>query len=254
MHAAFSKVLKEIAARLSAVGEYIVGTGEPMVEQYLRRKPQNTAAAADVEATGTPPQVVDRTEVTDQWRQTADGHSNKRADVVLSFNSGDCVKLVDVMFAAANSKLIKDYRAGKAAVEGAKHKLATYAKDFQLNNDRGVELVLCVAEPSGALAPQARNFLRQLAEYGSNPIIEYGQILRTISVHIHTARAKMVHEIIARYSTDGPPTTPFVSPSPRTLPPLLPPPAPLPICEQNRAAGRRNAVAPPRRRPRASGD
>lgn len=253
MHAAFSKCIKEIAARLSAVGEYTVGTGEPLVEQYLSRKVTAAPPVVDAAAQGAaPPPAVDD----DQWRQTADvrGQTNKRADVVLSYNSGDCVKLVDVMFAATNSKLIKDYRAGKAAVAGAKAKLATYAKEFKLQNTAGVELVLCVAEPSGALAPEARKFLRQLAEYGSNPIIEYGQILRTLSVHIHTARAKMIHEIITRYSSYGPPTMPFVSPPPRTLPPVLSPPPPLPIIVQNRAAGRRNAVAPPRRRPRAGVD
>jgi hypothetical protein len=234
MHAAFSKVLKEIAARLSTAGEYIVGTGEPLVEQYLSRKIQPAAATPVAEQT-----------------DAADNQTKKRADVVLTYNSGECVKLVDVMLAATNSKATKDYRAGKAAVEGAKSKLATYVKDFHLDNDRGVELVLCVAEPSGALAPEARKFLRQLADYGANPTIEYGQILRTLSVHIHTARAKMVHELITRYSTDGIPTTPFVSPPDRTLPPVLPPPGVFPLFELNR--GRRYAVTPPRRRPRGGG-
>ena len=69
----------------------------------------------------------------------------------------------------------------------------TYDRDFITVNDE-VKLVVFAVETSGAIHNEARQFLKEHTSANSpfNPTIAFQQALQSISVSIHTCRARCV--------------------------------------------------------------
>jgi hypothetical protein len=142
------------------------------------------------------------------------------------------------MLTATNTQQLPHYRAGQAAEDGYRRKMATYTREFIIDNNCGVDLVLFVLETSGTMHPEARTCLRRLSDYAKYPDIEYAQIIKNISVHVQAARAKQISDAIKRYSTDSKLTEPWISPGPGVVAPLQRPRRITALGIANRGRGR----------------
>ena len=81
------------------------------------------------------------------------------------------------------------------------------------------QLVIFAFETSGSIHPEARKFLRDHVAAGTthNPGLDFGNIIKTISVSLQTALAKCVLTVRTRLTLDKPPTYPYIA-GPLALP------------------------------------
>ena len=172
---------------------------------------------------------------------------NQRADIAListSLPNPGGVTLIDVTLAAHNRQHGgAEFSVGAAAILRAREKHDMYNRTFDFSSD-AVRLAIFAVETSGALHIEGRQFLRThiTATNPHNPGLQLSNIIKTLSVAVHTARAKCVVIARDRLTLDTAPTVPFIN-GPIPVPPpvsfnlpivhvrydaLTPPPARLP--------------------------
>ena len=149
--------------------------------------------------------------------------------------------IVDVTIASHNAQTAAAYHTvGQAAAARTIDKRRAYDRDFEITNPN-VNLVIFAVEDSGAVHPEAHQFLRSHARLGApdNPGRELGHSLATLSVSIHAARAKSVTTARDLLSVDALPPQPYITGILPIVPPpawlaldVHPPPTPEPIAYQ----------------------
>jgi len=192
---------------------HFVAHGEPLMDDYFLRLPDAQ-------------QAVD---------------TARRADIaLLSTNpNGPGVTLNDVTIAAHNSL---DFTVGGTSLCSAQRKHTFYNQQYDTSST-DTKLVIFAIETSGHLHSEARQFLKDqiAASAPHNPDQEFGNILKTISVSVRTARARGIYTARTKLTLDHPPTYPFIG-GPLAVPA---PPAFLSSIQMPR----HDAVASLRRRP-----
>jgi len=208
-----------LQARQHSGGGYYVAHGEPLMDNYFPRLPA-TAAAPELDIA-------------------------RRADIALIATTPDRVgvTLIDVTLAAHNSQHANlDFSVGGAGILSAQRKHAFYNRMYDTSN-ADAALVIFAIETSGHLHSEARKFLKDhiTASAPHNPGLEFGNILKTVSVSVQTARVRGILTARTKLTLDQPPTYPYIG-GPLALPT---PPAFLSSIE----IPRHNAVVPLSRRP-----
>ena len=193
-HSDVSNDLRNIFKSRQTAGKYYVANGEPLMDRYLQR--------IDVAA-------VNPDEI------------NRRADIALIRMGldGPGTTLIDVTLAAHNiHQPGPDYTVGLAANNSALRKHQFYNRLYQPPGP-DTQLIIFAFETSGSIHPEARTFLRDHVAAGTthNPGLEFGNIIKTISVSLQTALAKCVLTARTRLTLDQPPTYPYVA-GPLALP------------------------------------
>ena len=120
---------------------------------------------------------------------------------------GPGTTLIDVTLAAHNiHQPGPDYTVGLAANNGALRKHQFNHRLYQPSGP-DTHLVIFAFESSGSIHPEARKFLRDhvAAATTHNPSLEFGNIIKTISVFFQTALAKCVLTARTRLTLDQPP-------------------------------------------------
>ena len=121
--------------------------------------------------------------------------------------------LVDVTIASHNAQTAAaDYTVGQAAGARTIDKRRAYDRDFETTNPN-VNLVLFAVEDSGAVHPEAHQFLRSHARLVApdNSGRELGHSLASLSVSIQAARAKSVTTARDLLSVDALPPQPYIT-------------------------------------------
>ena len=170
------------------LGRYFVAHGESLMDYYFPRLPDAQQAA-----------------------DTA-----RRADIaLLSTNpNGPGVTLIDVTIAAHNSQHANlDFTVGGASLCNAQRKHTFYNQQYDTSST-DTKLVIFAIETSSHLHSEARQFLKDqiAASAPHNPGLEFGNILKTISVSVLTARARGIYNSFSstKLTLDHPPTYPFI--------------------------------------------
>jgi len=199
-HATLSYSLRQYLHNGHVTGNYIIRAGEPQVGDYLTRRPR----------------VNDR-------RHPAPLVTQRRADIAMVNLDSNITTLVDVTIASHNAQTAAaDYTAGQAAATRTIDKRRDYDRDFETTHP-AVQLVIFAVEDSGAVHPEAHQFLRSHALLVSpdNPGRELGHSLASLSVSIQAARAKSVTTARDLLSVDALPPQPYIN----GVLPIVPPPA-----------------------------
>ena len=115
-----------------------------------------------------------------------------------------------------------DYTVRQAAAARTIDKRRAYDRDFETTNPN-VNLVIFAVEDSGAVHPEAHQFLRSHARLVApdNSGRELGHSLASLSVSIQAARAKSVTTARDLLSVDALPPQPYIT----GILPIVPPPA-----------------------------
>ncbi len=193
-HSDVNNDLRNIFKSRQTAGHYYVANGEPLMDRYLQH--------IDV-AAANPDEI------------------NRRADIALirMGQDGPGTTLIDVTLAAHNiHQPGPDYTVGLAANNSALRKHQFYRRLYQPPGP-DTQLVIFAFETSGSIHPEARKFLRDHVAAGTthNPGLEFGNIIKTISVSLQTALAKCVLTARTLISLPHIPTLLVLLPSP-TLP------------------------------------
>jgi len=194
-HSEVSHGLRNALQARQNSGCYYVAHGEPLMDDYLLRLPHNAIQ---------PEAAIAR-----------------RADIALISTNpdGPSVTLIDVTLAAHNSQHANlDFTVGSAGISSAQRKHTFYNRLYDTTR-ADTALVIFAIETSGHLHSEARRFLKDqiIVSAPHNPGLEFGNILKTISVSVQTARARGILTARTKLTLDQPPTYPFVG-GPLALP------------------------------------
>ena len=151
-------------------GHYCLVQGEPFMSDFLQRR--------DLQ----------------QTHQGDDSRPARRADIALTNFDTNTTTLIDVTVASHNSQsAATDYTVGRAADTRAIEKRRRYDREYYTNNPNA-KLVVFAVESSGAVHPEAHQFLKEHARLTdpSNYSRKLGQLLTSLSVSIQAARARSV--------------------------------------------------------------
>ena len=180
-------------------GHYCLVQGEPFMSDFLQRR--------DLQ----------------QTHQGDDSRPARRADIALTNFDTNTTTLIDVTVASHNSQsAATDYTVGRAADARAIEKRRRYDREYYTNNPNA-KLVVFAVESSGAVHPEAHQFLKEHARLTdpSNYSRKLGQLLTSLSVSIQAARARSVTTARDLLSVDGAPTIPYANgPLPKVPPPV----------------------------------
>jgi hypothetical protein len=199
-HATLSRSLRQYLDHGRVNCSYIITPGEPHIGDYLVRRPRGNVHRH--------PPLPD---------------TQRRADIAMVNLHDNITTLVDVTIASHNAQTAAaDYTVGQAAAARTIDKRRAYDRDFETTNPN-VNLVIFAVEDSGAVHPEAHQFLRSHARLVApdNPGRELGHSLASLSVSIQAARAKSVTTARDLLSVDALPPQPYIT----GILPIVPPPA-----------------------------
>ena len=156
-----------------------------------------------------------------QTHQDDDARPARRADIAFTNFDTNATTLIDVTVASHNSQsAAADYTVGRAADARIIDKRRRYEREYHTNNPNA-KLVVFAVESSGAVHPEAHQFLKEHAKLTdpSNHGRKLGQLLTSLSVSIQAARARSITTARDLLSVDGAPTIPYTNGPLPTVPP-----------------------------------